>query len=212
MRIDVCGAIVREKYPEGHNANFGDSCAETARAILLGCIEPLSLGAFIYADKGYLRHPALKDESGWGVEDFSNDQALPWFLARILVAHDTSFCVHNLWKLKGTKTWINPAVWAVVRQQWWLLNICNIVQGWLFNLKWRIGDGGKLQRSEGQVQDWLNYIVVYVALKRLGKWAILNQSVEKCLAAVKKYYQKGPDAEPNSLWIVKLYESALNID
>jgi len=197
MKFDELGCLIREKYEPGHPANLGDSCAETARHVILSG-EPRPLSQFV-TSAGFLRHP----NSIWREDDTSADQVLPLILCRPWYAKGFRI------KIPGTKTIMSAGLWAAWHKHYRLLNVVNIVQGWLFNIKWRIADGGKIERSEGQVQDFLNFICVYVFLKRSGKWATLNQSKEKCMAAVRKYYLEGPDAEPNAEWLVDLYEKAL---
>lgn len=199
MKFDELGCIIREKYEAGHPANLGDSCAETARyEILSGVCQRLSRFETM---SGFIRHP----NSIWRESDTSSDQVLPYILCAPFVA---SFYSNSV-TIPGTMTIMSAGLWAAWHKHYRLLNVVNIVQGWLFNLKWRIADGGKLERSEGQVQDFLNFICVYVFLKRSGKWATLNQPKERCMKAVRKYYLEGPDAEPNSEWIVDMYERAL---
>lgn len=204
MKYDSLGCIVREKYEEGHIANLGDACAESSRAVILGDPRPNTL---CFVDNiGYLRHPALANVEGWNHADFSNDQFLPLIMAWILRNGEAP--KPSLY-IRGTKTIVSIGVMALMLKQYWLLNVANIVQGWLFNLKWRIGDGFKIERSEGQVQDWLNYICTYVFLRRIGKWATLNQPKERCLVSLWQYYWLPPDDEPNSEWIVALYLNVL---
>lgn len=203
MNFDETGCLIREKYEAGHPANLGDSCGETCRSKILGDTR----GDFMrfVTPNGYLRHP----DSIWREDDFSNDMLLPLLMAADLVYVGTQ---SNRWRIRGTKTVVSAGVWAMSRKYYRLLNMVNIVQGWLFTIKWRIADGGKVEPIEGQVQDWLNYICVYVFLKRMGKWATLNQSRDRCMRAIQTYYLEGPDWEPNSEWIVELYEKALKYE
>ena len=213
MKIDHLGCVVREKprAPQDEIANLGDSCAETARALIFG--RNVFVHQFIVGlHDGYVRHPDLVSVEGWGVDDMSSDQALPLLMAFDLNEYPVNaqiFRDKNRWRIAGTKTFLSVGLWALVRKQFWLLNLANVVQGWLFNLSWRFGDGGKLERSEGKVQDFLNYIVTYVYLRKMGKRATLNQSMERCLRAVETYYLKGDDHEPTSEWVVELYRKAL---
>lgn len=200
MKFDSLGCLVREKYEPGHPANLGDSCAETARYELLSGDSCVSLGKF-WTSIGFLRHP----NSIWREKDTSSDQVLPLVLERTMLPVHLGPRI----LIPGTKTIMSAGLWAAWHKHYRLLNMVNIVQGWLFNLSWRIADGGKLERSEGKVQDWLNYLCVYFWLRDHGHWATLNQSKERCMKAVRKYYLEGPDQEKNSEWIVELYEKAL---
>ena len=205
MRYDQLGCLVREKYPEGHIANLGDSCAESARAVILGDSRPNTL---CFADDiGYLRHPSLATVDGWNHADFSNDQFLPLIMAWILRGGSAP---RPTFRIKGTKTIVAIGVFALMTRQYWLLNEANAIQGSLLSLKWRVGDGFKIERSEGQVQDWLNYVCTYLFLRRIGKRATLEQPKERCMAAIRKYYLEGADAEPNAQWLVALYDREIS--
>ena len=207
MKFDELGCLIRQKYPDGHIANLGDSCAETARASILGDLRAHSLWRFrVWI--GYVRHPSLANVSGWDHTDFSNDQFLPLIMAKAAFGYTQSPSV----LIPGTNTIVSAGVLCIMLRQYWLLNVVNIIQGWLFNLKWRVADDGNLERQDGQVQDWLNYLCTYVFLRRIGKWATLNQPKERCMKAVRKYYLEGDDFEPNSQWIVDLYSKALASD
>lgn len=201
MRFDELGCLIRERYELGHPANLGDSLAETTRYEILSGDRP-SLGQFC-TSIGFLRHP----NSIWREKDTSADQVLPLVLVRPTLP--TQFGSRIL--IPGTSTVMSAGLWAAWHRHYKLLNIVNIVQGWVFNLSWRFADGGKVERSEGKVQDWLNYLFVYFWLRDNGHWATLNQSKERCIKAVRKYYLEGDDIEPNSDWIVKLYKRKLEV-
>ncbi len=204
--FDNLGCLVRDFYPEGHIANLGDSCAETSRICLLeGGHNFAALLKFGTLD-GFLRHPNLAG-TDWGYPDFSNDQLLPWLMALDLNYPDIARAVRQ-WsptRIHGTRTFLSIGSWALVHQWHTLLNLVNIVQGLILRLPYRIGDGGKIERTEGQVQDYLNMVCTYVYLQRLSKWATLPRDKAICLDAIRRYY----NTEPNSAWIVNAYERAL---
>jgi len=208
MKYDETGCLIREFYPKGHWANLGDSCAETSRARILGDWQGL-LGQFVNPDgPGFIRHPDLKDIHGWDESDFSGDQFVALYLAATMIDPVVGKYIHitgNEWKIPGTDTWLTPAAWAMIRGHWRVLDWCNQIQGKLFKASVRVGDGGKIETSEGNVQDWLNYICIYLFLKKTGRKATLNQSKEACMKAVRTYYS----TEPNSQWIVDLYDQNL---
>lgn len=222
MKYDRFTALVREKDlpPEHQKANLGDSCAETCRAIVLGA-DKGGWGNFI-TSKGYIRHPDLANEGpAWDERDFSNDQFLPLLMVMLMDKfYSQVFDItqnKNKTKIYGTNTILSAGCWALLRKQFWLLNLVNIVQGWIFSIPYRWSDSEeakkkfwRVERSEGESADYLNYIVTYVFLKKMGKWATLNRPKEECLQKVKAYYLLGHDFEPNSEWIVDLYEKALN--
>lgn len=206
MKYDSTDSLIREKYPPGHIANLGDACAETARAKILGERRG-SISQFV-TETGFLRHPKLAGVAGWDVKDFSNDQLLALLMATRLNS-GVEWVYADGPCIRGTKTKLSIGSWAAVNKHYRLLNLANIVQGWIFKFPYRFGDDGKLEKSEGKVQDYLNAICIYVYLRKLGKWATLPAPREKCLAAVRKYYLEGKDFEPNSAWLVELYERAL---
>lgn len=211
MKFDSLGCLIRERYEPGNIANLGDACAETSRICLLeGGHDYRALLAF-NDDGFYLRHPSLLNTPGWDAADFSNDQFLPWLMALDLNYPNTANVMRakNKTHIVGTTTLLSVGSWALLRKQYWLLNIANCVQGLLLKLPYRIGDGGRIVSSDGQVQDYPNMICTYLFLKRIGKWATLPASNATCMQAIERYYLQGADAEPNSTWIVNAYRKAL---
>lgn len=216
-KYDTEGCLIREKYlPEDAWGNLGDSCAETARAYVLGHREPsVNFMRFKGPTTGFVRHPKLSEVHGWDEQDFTGDQFVALWLAFYLehgAPPPYPIVDVRLWKVPATDKWLTPAAWALVRGHYRLLNLCNIVQGWLFNFSHRWNDEGHLEPSAGKVQDWLNYICIYVLLRNSSKWATLNQDVIRCIDAVETYYLRGDDKEPNSQWIVDLYKKALGVN
>lgn len=218
MRFDEQECLIREKYPLGHIANYGDSMAETSRLAILEHVPlyGLHLTQFFNPDGiGYVRHPILKDIPEWDETDVSGDQFFALYMALRLQTSEQVKYVANVsgteWKVPGTNKWLTPAAWFLIRGHYRMLNVCNIVQGWLFKMKYRIADGGRIEKSYGQVQDYLNYICTYIFLKKMNKRATLNVSKEACFKAVTKYYLEGDDFEPNSDWIVQIYKRNLEV-
>lgn len=202
MKFDNRGCLVRESglWP----GNCGDSAAETCRSIILGD-DRGSWIQFVYAD-GFLRHPSLSEVWG-GFSDFSGDQFVPLVIAS---GHHASVLHGSMWRIRGTKALLAPAAWFLVRKWYVPLNVCNAIQGLFFRLPFRWSDSKMwFEKSDGAVADYLNHICIFVFLRRIGKWATLNQPKERCMAAVRKYYLEGPDAEPNAEWIVEMFEKAL---
>lgn len=216
-RYDELKCLIRERYlPEDAWGNLGDSAAETARAYVLGHIEPgVDFMRFKGPTTGFVRHPKLAQVYGWDEQDFTGDQFVALWMA---------FYLENgppppyptvdvrLWKVPATDKWLTPAAWCLVRGHHRALNVLNMVQGLLFKFSFRWNDEGHLESSKGKVQDWLNYICIYVFLKRINAWATLNQDVFKCIDAVETYYLRGDGKEPNSQWIVDLYKKALGVN
>lgn len=221
MKSDQYGCLIREKYEAAELGNYGDSCAETCRALVLySWTNPKNLHfePFMTADGRLLRHWRLFNIPGWGTEDFANDQYLPLILATNRSSWYAPEVLRPSVLIPGTNTLISPGVWAASRRRYALLNFFNIIQGLLFHFRWRWSDDErfkgkfwKLERSEGKVQDWLNYAIVFIYLQQTGRWSTLNQPVERVMKAIRLYYLEGDDWEPNSQWIVDLYEKALGV-
>lgn len=231
MKVDLYGCLVREKYEPGlHPGNLGDSMAETYRRIILDpSAEWVSDSYFwlsLYFDGAgrvsndavaYTRHPELML---WG-NDVSSDQVLPMKLAILVrdfnsVERDNCLFLPN-GSMDKDPSLISPGLWCVYRKHFKTLNVFNIIQGLLLLFPWRWSDDEKhrekfwkVERSSGKVQDYLNFVCIYIALKRMGLWATMPLSTERCMKAVKKYYLEGEDFEPNSQWIVDLYQRALD--
>lgn len=202
MRYDDLGTLIREFHAEGEPGNYGDSAAETARIKILGGFG--NLNSFVRVG-GFVRHKRVEDL--WGISDFSGDQFVPFFMASKLAAPHMPV-IHvagNETKIPGTETYLTPAAWFLIRGHYRLLNLANIAQGYLLKLPYRIADGGRLERHEGQVQDYLNLICITIFLRKMGVKARLPRPWDECFVAVKKYYE----TEPNSDWIVDLYRKAL---
>lgn len=162
--------------------SIGDSCAETSRAIVLDK-DGLSTAAFS-TEKGYLRHPSAPE--GWRESDMSNDQLLPLMLVDASVKPGWPF-------IKGTRTLLSLGSMLIQWQQWKLLNLINIVQGWLL-------PGSDKDESA----DYLNYVIIYIWLRDNGHWATLNIPVDTVLKKVEDYYRPEPNA-----WVVDLYKQKL---
>lgn len=208
--VDSC--LIREKYqPWNHWANLGESMAETSRMRVLDPGERKNpLDQFINPDgPGFVRHPLLKDVAGWDEKDVSGDAFFAYAMARRLQG-DPIVLPWYVTKIPGTDKRMTPACWFLIHKFDGALNVCNRIQGNLFDASVRWSDDlGCFEVDESKVQDWLNFIACYLFLKAIGKTATLTQSVEKCMAAVRRYYLQGFDYEPNSAWIVELYERGL---
>jgi len=87
-----------------------------------------------------------------------------------------------------------------------LLNFVNFIQSLIFKIPFRWSDSKKrFELSKDSSADYLNYIVTCVYLKKRGKRPIITVSKKVLLDKVKEYLAK----EPNSWWMVNLYEQAL---
>lgn len=200
MKFDEMNCLIRETAPPGC---YGDSLAETARHAILVPDAPTNFTQFI-TEKGFLRHPL----SPWREDDTSADQLLPLVLA-INLRRGTPWRA-SWWRIPGTNTIIPPGLWFAIRGHWRMLERANQFQGLLLRFPYRIGDGLKIEKSAGQVQDYLNMICIHLFLKQINEPTTLPRPVDECLRAIETYYLNGPDAEPNSEWIVETYRRELD--
>lgn len=178
----VDGAMVMEQceWP----GSVGDSCAETFR---YGILSGESMNVTPFIGEGFLRHPSLKGKEGWDEADFSNDQLLPMMLATGMT--DVGFPF-----IKGTSTLLSLGCILIKFKMFRALNLINIVQGWLLP-----------GPNKDESADYLNFAIIYIWLKRTGRWATLSVSPDLVMAKVRSYYKP----EPNSDWIVDLFAKAL---
>lgn len=184
MKFDSLGCMVMEQCEWPGSA--GDSCAESFRhKILAGECANSERNPFIIPN-GFLRHPSLIDREGWDVADFSNDQLLPMMLCKGV---DPGFPF-----ILGTRTLLSLGCILIKWRMYRLLNFINIVQGWIL-------PGAESDESA----DYLNFAIIYIWLKRTGRWATLSVSPDLVMAKVRSYYKP----EPNSEWVVELYERNL---
>ena len=201
MKLDHYKLIVRE------NGDTGDSMAETWRARVLGFIPTYWLYNIWRTEKGYKRHP----DSPWPESDMSNDQILPMLLGE-WYAPPSDF--KKAWFfIPGTRTFMQPAVYAIKWRSLRLLQFINWVQGLLLALPFRWSDddseGHGFRSSKNKVQDYLNMIVIWHFLNKQGVKAKLPRPARECYWAVWRYYARGNDPEPNSKWVRRLYFNAL---
>lgn len=224
MKFDSFGCLVREKPREaGHEiANLGDACADTCRAFVLGAEIPNSKAnswpsmrfSTVKWD-GFLRHRVLETVPGWGASDFTNDQLIPLMMAQYLAFPNRNPAISftRFGFIKGTKKLAQPAVFAILWRQWWLLNILNHIQGWLLGLPFRWSDddseGHGFRSSNGKVQDYPTMICTTVFLNRIGFKAKLPRPAEECIQAIISYRSNAKDFEPNAEWEIELYASAV---
>lgn len=227
MKFDHHGCLIREApRPLEHEiANWGDSCADTCRAFILGhqwmneFREPISVfGAPKW--NGFLRHPVLHDLPGkedWGMKGFTNDQLVPLIMAQLLywnLREDWTKYLSGPF-IKGTWKLAQPAVYAILWRQWWLLDLMNRIQGRLLGLSFRWSDdkneGTGFRSSKGKVQDYPTMICTTVFLNRIGYKANLPRPADECMAAIVKYRQDPADFEPNAEWEIDLFRKAIDL-
>jgi hypothetical protein len=199
-----------EQHGGSWPSSVGDSCAETARAYILGDerLERDDLVSFIDVC-GYVRHPSLSKLAGWDYKDFTSDQALP-----LILGFD-----HKMpalyWRTAPGKL-ASPGVMFAARNWWPALGIVNLFQGLLFRfLPYRYSDDERLKwyqriiRTDDQYADHLNWFVVVYFLHKKGYHKLVRANLAlvdrmDLLRRVSGYYAP----EPNSEWIRKLYADA----
>jgi len=204
MKIDKYGCIVMEQNPEGDPGNLGDSCAETGRyqhlCRQLGETDfTIYLGRFI-TDAGILRHP----DSPWREDDTSSDQVLPLYLGGTdLTKARVKIILQRAGYRTGNGDFINPKLFALIKDNTFLLNISLAAQAAIFKLPYRWNDEKKwFESTEGSSADYLNFI--HAALYA-SSWVRRLVSKEKLIERVQHYYR----VEPNSAWVVDLYKRVI---
>lgn len=218
MKFDHHGCLVREApRPPGHEiANLGDACADTCRAYILGhkWMGIYSPRTQFSAGNGFIRHTELESKDGWGVSDFTNDQLIPLMMAHELM-HPWEKWITWLSGpfIKGTWKLAQPAVYAIIFRQWWLLDLMNRAQGFLLGLPFRWSDdkseGTGFKSSKGKVQDYPTMIATTVFLNRIGYKAKLPRPAQECIEALEAYRFNPKDFEPNAEWEIELYRHAI---
>lgn len=227
MKFDHIGCLVREapRLPGHEIANLGDSCADTCRLFIVGGQIPNSelpdwpVQRFRDPNwKGWLRHPdlhAIPGKEDWGTKGFTNDQLVPLLMAQYLEspAWVRPDLFVSMGFIKGTWNLAQPAVYAILWRQWWLLDTMNRIQGRLLGLSFRWSDdkseGTGFRSSKGKVQDYPTMICTTVFLNRIGYKAKLPRPADECMAAIVKYRQDPADFEPNAEWEIELYRRAI---
>jgi hypothetical protein len=200
MYFDTHGAIVMEQNAPDDPGRFGDSCAETGRYFHLhDGVHPV-LRIFV-TPTGYVRHP----EAPWREDDFSGDQAVPFYLAADPLLREE---FEERVKAAGWKTgngdylaliWISIFYQAKGKQSW-LTDLPILAQAfWLRFFSWTYDDG---------VADHLNFFHVLLQAKRSGhtitsriaSWLMPHA---RFMRAIETYYKP----EPNSQWVIDAYRN-----
>jgi len=201
MKLDNLGLLVRERYDEGHPANYGESCAETSRFALIKRVLDLDVGLplwrFIDSDEGILRHPATIWRTG-----ISEDQKRPLYL--YLKSTNSSllskYKLHDsFWPLKnfiGIHTWVQALIFR--------------------NSEYRWDDGKKSwQPMKDSSCDYLNFIaqIFYAHITDNKNWLVRRAmkliTADDAMIKIHHYYLEGADAEPNAEWLVSMYNDAI---
>jgi len=185
---------------------YGDSCAETSRYYILKWpdADKSTLSIFI-TNTFFIRHP----ESPWREDDFSTDQALPFFLATC-----SAKMYHQLkanhWRLPNGH-FISPVFYAILTNRKWLINLCVFAQTLIFKLPWRWDDGKKKFTKNTNTSDYLNF---YHIAYPMSKWARKLVSKEKMISAIESYYESELQASKDkelTLEIINLYKREIEV-
>lgn len=217
MILDEQNYIIMEQ--SGLPGGYGDSCAETSRYItLLAVIDEkviIDLSGFV-TDKGILRHP----KSPWREDDTSLDQMYP-LLAAASLTEDTKELRHEIDEyITGNRgrTYNDKILTLGMNAQIDRsrgkpgLDLALIGQALLFKIPFRWSDSKKKFEKNTDSSDYLNFVngLAFAHLKHptwASKVAKLLTNKDKVLQKIKDYYSP----EPNSEWLIKIYEKALGI-
>lgn len=190
----VNGAIELEQCERP--GSIGDSCAETSRyahlKMLLGdYVTDYSLMQFV-TPLGYIRHPDVPED--WKEKDFSNDQALPLFLAfRRSVSFQALEMKNRLkWRV-GNGDLISPGLFAELHDSQFLRTTCLLAQLALWKLPWRYNEAkNKFEANENSSADYLNFIHVAVYAPR---WLRRRLDPGNLILKVCDYYLPEPNCQ-----------------
>lgn len=198
----------------------GDSCAETFRYFqltkFLG-LEPIeNVKVALINTKtpnGYLRHPFVPE--GWREEDFTSDQFIPRMMFDTIKMWQ--FLTNNRYCTNSTKTKLaNPGVLAVKARASGkpsaLFDLALLVQVLLWMLPFRWDDGKQaFEPNDNSSCDYLNWFCILLQCEMFGHTFISSLAKRLVRPAVIKakvlqYYA----VEPNNLWILQLYNQAVD--
>ncbi len=217
MYLDSQNLIVMEQ--SGLPGGYGDSASETGRYVtLLAVIGDkiiIDLSPFI-TDKGILRHP----ESPWKEDDISSDQVSPLLAAasinQLYISDRIISLIRNNDNRTGNGDLISFGMWAQLRRaekasNLWFSDLALLGQVLMFKIPFRWSDSKQKFEKNTNSSDYLNFVnsLAFAKIKgdtlssKLAKWLTSKDIV---LQKVKDYY----NPEPNSEWLLKKYEQALD--
>lgn len=200
--------------------SLGDSCAETFRAYLLNlyttAVFPFGVKIALINTKtpnGYLRHPFVPE--GWREEDFTSDQFIPRMMFDIegmwKFLKEHRFCTNSL----KTKL-ANPGVLAVNararNKPSALFDLAILGQVLLWKLPFRWDDGKQSFEPNTQSScDYLNWFCMIVQCEMHGH-TIVSELAKRLVkpATIKTKVLEYYAPEPNNLWILELYNKAID--
>lgn len=208
MFVDGYFTLVREQT--GPPGCYGDSCNETSRAVVVHRFlkhwseEILDLEKFV-TENGYVRHP----ESPWREDDMPTDQMLPLFLAAKKTGNKelTGLIINDIKKNKfrtPNGQLVHPIFLAFLTDNKLGIELCLAAQAAFFKIPWRWNDQKKqIESSSNESSDYVNWLVYALD----STWAYKLIPKETLKKKVWEYYKP----EPNSQWLIEIYEKAINL-
>jgi hypothetical protein len=208
LKVDEHNTLIMEHgtWP----GNIGDSSADTGRGERLWfrrfAERRFNLEAFI-TPMGYVRHPTAPavDLVGdtWREPDFSGDQAmgLYWGFTPEQRKEMRERIAKNWWRT-GNNNLIHPGFFFFLYNWRFMISVSVFIQGWLFKLPFRWGDGqNKFESMSESSADYLNYAL---ARDCAAPWARNVVTPEKLKAKIREYFSNSN--EPNAEWVCELFE------
>lgn len=207
------GELISEIYEQGHPANYGNSMAESSRYMHL-CIWlfynrdadfvypltglPISLAPF-RTPETYIQSASPNCPKDWLV---STDQCLPYYLATLRTEMATRIKSWG-WRTPDHNL-IMPVFYACLTKNMFLVNLCILAQALIFKLPWRWDDGQhRFTSTSRSSADYLNWFHCALYCK---PWIRRIVSKEVLKAKIASYYE----VEPNSTWLVNLYNKVID--
>jgi hypothetical protein len=198
--------------------SIGDSMAETSRMVNLidhinysDMIEMMEFTTILMNFRtatGYIRHPAapICDDKGhsWRETDTPTDQCLPWYLAmpHMPDKEEMRERIKANYFRTGNNNFVSPVFFAVLVESKLLTSIFCYLQILIFDCPFRWSDAlKKFEKSDNASADYLNW---FHASLTAYDWARFHMPKDRFMKKVRGYYAN----EPNSEWIVNLYQMA----
>lgn len=213
MIQDENGLLVSEIWPDTTDeykvANRGDSMANSARADhLFGLLNhpmKINLTPFVTVD-GYVRHPSPLMPKDWCETDSPTDQCLPFYIAGTIEQKiEMRYRIKKANWRTGNGDLVSPIFAAIITHNTFMLNIFLAAQVLIFKLPVRWSDSKHnfelSANSSGDVLNWF-HAVAYGASSWVRK-LVTKDWLKKKIA---DYFAD----EPNSIWLVDLYNQAID--
>jgi len=205
------GELISETSP--YPGSIGDSVHNSARELHLRALlgEQISdnqraMLIRFRTEIGYIRHWTAPVD--WMESDMTSDGLTPLLLAydacgMFSIASEMRTRIASAGYRSGNGQLITPALYALVKESKWLLNLAVIGQIAIFAMPLRWDDGQKKITWSGSSScDWLNFCHCLLVA---SPWVSKLVSREKIITKIESYYS----TEPNSDWLVDLYKRAI---